>query len=412
MSFFKNIFTGGDPLAVIRKAADRRQWADVLSRCDALDLDRLNAEERAEIEALERNAGDSLATVNLEEGKAFLRAGDMTRAADHLDLAATQARTPGLLDDIRHYQGQLRSEESTAEPLPMGCVSSSCGATCSEPSVAVLGDEDADLPAEQRLELILAGYPSEWAEKYFHADPVFLEGFLLAHEGQDEEALAQFDKVSPDARDLIYYFERGALYGRLGQVDKAVADLKRALEEAPAARIVLDILIHFEKMMDDGQAAENRLLELLRNGIDPGFCHGHLAAIYASRDQMDPALEQGLKALSAGTGDPDVIYLTATLLERQGRVGEAEALFSRLSGSGCGSINVALAEFWLRQKKNLDKALDAFKKAAGHIFRTAETYLAKGWEKEGVRLLSSLMEKPDLDDALKKRGMQLLDRNK
>jgi predicted Zn-dependent protease len=78
-------------------------------------------------------------------------------------------------------------------------------------------------------------------------------------------------------------------------------------------------------------------------------------------------------------------------------------------------VSIPLAEFWLRQKTNLDKALEAFKGALRQgpdqsrwVMRIAQTYLAKGWKKEGLKLLKNALADPDLDPELQREGSVLL----
>ena len=413
MSFFKNLFSGGDPTAAIRKAYEKGQWAEVLNRFESTDFSEIPSSQKQELESFAEAAGDALAAVNISEAAALLRAGEAQRAADHLDLAASQARSDSLHQHIHQLRKQSLQEEEIVS-LPPQPNAGGCGGSCQDSRVMAEDCDLSELSSEEMLELILAGYPPAWAEMYVEADPMFLDGFLLAHQGFEAEALVAYDKVPESSRDAKFFFERGALLARLGETHRAIEDLQQSVSLAPEG-LALETLVHLEKSIDDGQAAEVRLLDLLAKGGDLAFCHGNLASVFASRNQMDQALDHGIKALEAGTQDPEVIYLTATLLERNGRVGEAESQFSRLSGGGCGSTNVALAEFWLRHGKCLDKALESFKKAASQepqnlrwIFRTAETYLAKGWEKEGLRLLRSLMAEPELDPGLRTRGTQLM----
>jgi predicted Zn-dependent protease len=78
-------------------------------------------------------------------------------------------------------------------------------------------------------------------------------------------------------------------------------------------------------------------------------------------------------------------------------------------------VAIPLAEFWLRQNKNLDKALETFKGALRQgtdqsrwAMRIAQTYVAKGWKKEGIKLLNNALADPDLDPELQKEGSVLL----
>jgi predicted Zn-dependent protease len=78
-------------------------------------------------------------------------------------------------------------------------------------------------------------------------------------------------------------------------------------------------------------------------------------------------------------------------------------------------VSIPLAEFWLRQKINLDKALEAFKGALRQgpdqsrwAMRIAQTYIAKGWKREGLKLLKNALTDPDLEPELQREGSVLL----
>ncbi|MDW7645771.1 MAG: hypothetical protein SCI25_12105 [Desulfuromonadales bacterium] len=272
------------------------------------------------------------------------------------------------------------------------------------------------MPPEEEFELVLAGYPIEWAEKYVDLAPAFFEGFLFSHRGDSDTALTFFEQVPVDSQSGIFFFERGSTYGRLGKTDKALADLRRCHELEPESQIVLETLIHLEKSAKQIDQAESRLQGLLENGYDPAFCHGQLAVIDAIKQDADEALDHGVQAVRAGSKDPEVIFLTASLLESRDRLAEAETFLGKLQGGGCGGVNIPLAEFWLRHHKNIDKALEAFKKAAAHEpqnlrwpFRMAEAYLAKGWKREGGDMIKKLLQSGNLDPQLAQKGRQYLE---
>jgi hypothetical protein len=65
------------------------------------------------------------------------------------------------------------------------------------------------------------------------------------------------------------------------------------------------------------------------------------------------------------------------------------------------------AEFWLRHGKNLDRALESFKGALRHeldnprwLLRIAQVYIAKGWKKDAVGPIESLLAQGGLPEEL------------
>ncbi|BCA79772.1 tetratricopeptide repeat protein [Desulfuromonas sp. AOP6] len=415
MSFFSRLFKS-DPVDTLKKAFHQKQYAEVLSRAQAFDLDELEESLRQEVETMMATAGDALAGINFEEGEAFLRAGDRERAADHFVLASAQVKSELLREKIQEGLKSTRIETSSATLSAPG-LSSSCVGSCCPPATSGGAPDDSELPPEEEFELILAGYPMEWAEKYIDMVPPFFDGFLHSHRGDSDKALTLFQQVAVDSRTAIFFFERGSTYGRLGETEKALADLRRCLELEPQSLMALETLIHLEKSANQVDQAERRLQGLLKNGFDLAFCHGHLALIHAAKQSLDRALEHGVEAVRAGSKEPEVIFLTASLLESRDRLEEAEILLGKLQGGGCGGVNIPLAEFWLRHGKNSDKALESFKKASAHepqnlkwAFRMAEAYLAKGWKREGEAILNKLLQSGDLDSQLVEKGRLYLSR--
>ncbi|MCK7497024.1 MAG: hypothetical protein MZW92_43635 [Comamonadaceae bacterium] len=66
-----------------------------------------------------------------------------------------------------------------------------------------------------------------------------------------------------------------------------------------------------------------------------------------------------------------------------------------------------LAEFWLRHGKHLDRALESFKGALRHeldnprwLLRIAQVYIAKGWKKDAVGPVESLLQRGGLPEEL------------
>ena len=109
----------------------------------------------------------------------------------------------------------------------------------------------------------------------------------------------------------------------------------------------------------------------------------------------------------------------ASLLEQAGEMKEAESILRRIpAGGGCGGgggMSVPLAEFLLRQKRELGKVLDTFNAACRQDpqnprwpLRAAQTYIARNWKKEGLDLLGKVVHDPSLDPQLKREAEQLL----
>lgn len=410
MSFWRKLFGGGRSLEQMRLALAQKRWADAVNIGTDLDQAGVAPDEQSELNELLVIAGDGLAAMNLNEGEACLRAGDLARATEHFNLADSQARSDELR---RQVAAALAGMSSNPKSLPAavaadchtGC-SSSCGVGGKETNAATV---ETELDTQTRLELLLATYPEEWVKRYTRLHGPFRDAFLLAHEGMSEEALAAFDAVDESHRDDLYYFERGSLRARTGETDLACRDLEKALIINPAHFFAFETLVMLELAENKESSAETRLKQMLSRNMAPAFCHANLARIMIRRGDKQAALAHGQQAIAASDTSPETLLLTASLLEQNGQPDAAEKVLMLLPGGGCsGGPNLPLAELWLRYGKNLDKALEAFKAALRSepdnprwLVRVAQVYLARGWKKEAIALLEKILAVASLDPALR-----------
>lgn len=420
MSFWRRLFGGGNSLAQMRLALEQRRWADAAAIGTDLERTVVSTEDRAELADLLVAAGDGLAELNLREGEACLRAGDVARAGEHFTLAAGQVRSAELRQRVMAAACLPGTGPSAA--IPSVASSNDCHTGCASSCGSGHGGQaeappDTELDTQTRVELIVASYPDGWSERYLQRGDCFREAFLLAHEGRTEESLIAFDAVAESERDDLYYFERGALHGRSGEAALACADLEKALELNPDHFLAFETLVHLELSAGKERSAEARLNRMLSRNIAVAFCHGRLAVILARRGELQAALDHGLQAIAEAGASSETGLLTASLLEQNGQPAEAERVLMSLPGSGCsGGPSLPLAEFWLRYGKNLDKALEAFKGALRSepdnprwLLRVAQVYLARGWKKEGIGLLEKVLISASLEPSLRAEGAALLD---
>ena len=263
---------------------------------------------------------------------------------------------------------------------------------------------------------MLTSYPPGLAERYLQKNTAFQDALLLSHEGEGEQALDLWQQVDATEQDDLYWYELGALQGRNGLFEDARQALERARELSPNSPLTVDCLVPVLVALKDFPAAETCLLDLLDRGGDVAFCHARLAELHARNNNPDAAEQQAGLALQAGFAEPEFIVLAASILEGNGKLDDAEQVLQKLSGAGCkGGINLPLAEFWLRRKKELGKALDTFNAACRQDpenprwqLRVAQTYLARNWRKDGLKLLRKVINDPRLEPELAREAERLM----
>lgn len=417
MSFLSKLFGNKDSLEQLRRAVHQKRWADALVFGETHSPDQFPAAALDEFNALLETAGDALAKMNLEEAEACRRTGDQDRAVEHFDLAGRQARSKSLLERIESSrQGGEPEATPNQSPLANGhdC-QSGCASSCTPASGQSSDSTDApDLDAHIRWDLMLATFPPELAARYAECDETFQLAVLAAHEGDDQTASKLFEQIPTAERNDLFYFERGSLHAHNSQMPAARVDFAKAIELNPSQLLALDALITLEIENGWELEAEQRLQQLLAKGSAPVICLERLALLRYRKGDLTAAADLGEQALAQGSRDHQTILLTAHLQEKSGNLNAAEAILARLEGGGgCGGGGgpVALAEFWLRHNRNLDKALESFKAAFRQegdnprwALRIGQVYLAKGWKKEGLPLLRAALDDPKLGRELQQEG--------
>ena len=124
-----------------------------------------------------------LSRINFEEGLASLRADDLRRGMEHLDLARQLVRSSPLRELIDAEFARIGSSSTSDMPLKavsVGCSSSCCGtaatSTVASPELAGAFDE------ETRFDLVLTAYPFDLRPRYLEFSTLMRQAILLAHE--------------------------------------------------------------------------------------------------------------------------------------------------------------------------------------------------------------------------------------
>lgn len=412
MSFLKKMFAKKDPIEEMRQFHARQDWAGVLRASRQLERDVLAPALSEEIAAWECQAGDALAAINLDEGAWSQKSGNLLRAREDYQLAIELARSSALRERAEQAlasldRGELPQEAAVSSDGP--AIHAGCNSSCTTATGSAVVAEKADLDEETRLELLLATMPAELAERYLTADPQFRQAWLMAQDGEEQQALTLLNRIPEAQRNSLFLFERGALMARSGQHQKAYQDLQTALTAEPGLFPAFDTLVDVLIASGRSEELEKTLKQTLAAGRFSGYCWARLAELHAQRSELELALAAGLKAVEEGITDAGLISLCAQLLERAERLDEAEALLMRMPIGGCGGgAHPMLAELWLRRDKHLDRALESFKAALRQerdnprwLLRIAQVYLAKGWRKQAAEQIERLMHQDELPEQIR-----------
>ncbi len=413
MGLLGNLFGGGTSVAKLRKAVSQQRYADARLFAEQLADQELSDTETAEVETLRVEAGDGLAKLNLDEALGLQRCGNFDRASEHLQLAQQQVCS----DDLSEKIEQAIATKPLEPEIDVETDLSTC-TSCSPQSAPLANPEEAVYEdADTQLELILTSYPATMAVRYATKSEAFKVAFLQTHAGHDDQAFTLWKQLEESEHDDLYWFELGSLLGRRGDIDAANTALETALQQNPELLLAGEALIAIFIAKNDYQAAQQRLQQFLEQGANPSFCHAHLTSLFAQQQNYPTAAEHARLALTAGNREPEFILLAAGVLEHIGALEETEQVLKMVTKGGCGGgTSLPLAEFWLRQKQQLPTILDTFNVACREDpdnprwqLRVAQTYVARNWTNDGLKLLRKVVGDPRLEPELASEATKLLE---
>ena len=306
---------------------------------------------------------------------------------------------------------RLFSISNTRQQSP---TSSSCSPPQQDQNISTANGSDA-IAFDSQLQAILANYPKELATRYHEKSPEFLQALVLAHQGEDRQALDMLAKLAIDEQDDLFDYELGLLMARHGHEQKACNTMRSCLSQNPDHLLAAETLVILLVGLKKNDQALELILQMLLEERNDTFCHAQLASLYHIQQDDDLALKHCLEAIKAGHDDPNITLLAATLLEQNNQLEQAEALYAQiLDGSGA-KIGLYLAEFLMRQKRELNKVLDTFNTASLQEpdnprwqLRVAQTQIARGSKRKGLALLRAVLNDQRLSETLRQEGQNLL----
>ena len=184
------------------------------------------------------------------------------------------------------------------------------------------------IPAIQAMNEALDKYPND---KHLH----WLAGWwLLVDHNQSQRAVALFEKVMQiDPKFADAYNEAAYCYARMGDFDKAFADIKRYSELVPNEPNPQDSFAEISRMAGRFEEALTHYRMSLK--IDPTFNESQLGLgdTYALMGQEERAREEYAKAIAAGSPVQKVTWglQFATTYVREGNLAAADKAFTSVA---------------------------------------------------------------------------------
>jgi tetratricopeptide (TPR) repeat protein len=289
--------------------------------------------ERAFVAARLSHAGNRLAEMNIVEGEAAIRRGEVHKGHEHLVLALD------LADDvtIREKAEKLRSvqPENEAPSISTHKHGHSHGghgcASCSSSHGGGGSDLTPDLPdhmqSDEQFRLLVHTLPGDLPQRYETLGEKFAKAYLLAHSDRLQEALLLYRELLTQGENDILLCEIALLEYRLGMGGRSENLLKRAMElqgNNPLVHLGLaQYYIDTRRLADCVPVLEN----MLARGILSEQAEVMLGDVHAAMGNSDRAIEiftRGLQhpALKKVSAERLVQLLTA-----QNRTEEAAYLF-------------------------------------------------------------------------------------
>ena len=181
------------------------------------------------------------------------------------------------------------------------------------------------LPAIQSMNEALQKYPQD---KHLH----WLAGWwLLVDHNQSQRAVAMFERVMQiDPKFADAYNEAAYCYGRMGNFDKAFANIKRYTELVPNEPNPQDSFAELSRMAGRFEDALTHYRMSLK--IDPSFHESQLGLgdTYALMGEQAKARAEYAKAIEAGSPVQKVLWSlqAAATYVREGDLASADKAFS------------------------------------------------------------------------------------
>lgn len=177
---------------------------------------------------------------------------------------------------------------------------------------------------------------------------------LSVGDPRGEDDLVSAIKISPEAVDARLALH--SYYFRNGRMDEAVAVLTEGLNGSKDDAVLYNALAKASLGRKDAEGAEEYLAKA--RSVDPAFLqtyyHGAIAKLF--RNKLDEAVTQYDLLLGFAPNDVRALIASAAVLEKQGKLDEAQVRLEKARATKDNGAILMLASFLQRNKKS-DEAL-------------------------------------------------------
>jgi len=303
---------------------------------DALErLDRSGLADGADnhIRELFAQAGNHLASRNVDEAVAALGTGNKEKAHEHLLLALELADDVTLREKAEKLNSQLlqsppREEQVAQDTSCSGCSSSRNTIPATE------GITDDFLSNHDRFELLVQTLPADLSNRYMELGESFASSYLLSSEGYHEESLARYLEILENEESDIVLYEAAVQCHHLGKQEECESFLQRAYRlnsSNPLCCIGLVQLYSDASRTDEALAL---LQTMIASGVEQDQALLLMGDIYRDTNRSDEAIQSYAKVLS-GPSARAAAERMIPLFEISGRSEDAKALFKRYLKGCC-----------------------------------------------------------------------------
>lgn len=310
---------GGKLLAAGRYAEARAAFDDALEALDATNPS--TAALSVTIREKMAFAGNRLAEVNLEEAEACIRAGEMHKAEDHLNLSLDLADDVTIREKTEKLLSSLESEPAPVKHVHSKSCGGGCQSTGGHPADSAEFSEDGLTDAD-RFELLVRPLPGDLPERYLNLGKEFAEGYLAAHDGNLAKAWLIFERLLAQGENDVLLYEVSILSHREGDRRRCEMLLRRCLElndRNPLGNLGLVQFLTESSRFDEAIV----LLEsMVVRSILPEQAELFLGDIRQARGERDTAIEHYSRLLG-GSLKKEAAQRLVPILEACGRHADA-----------------------------------------------------------------------------------------